>query len=105
MQGPAIVVLCIVSAVAYGVVHDQITARICIEYFTVFHPPVFATDSPTLQGLGWGVIATWWVGLLLGLPLVLAARFGGRPVRSVRTLVRPIATLLATMGAGACAAG
>ena len=46
--------------------------------FTIGHPPVFATDDPTLLGLGWGVIASWWVGLLLGIPLALVARAGGR---------------------------
>ncbi len=38
--------------------HDHVTVRICVEYFTVFHPPVFATDSTTRLGLGWEVIAT-----------------------------------------------
>lgn len=105
MRGLAIILLCIAAAVGYGILHDQVTARICIEYFTVFHPPVFATESPTLQGLGWGVIATWWVGLLLGVPLALAARAGPRPPRSVGSLVRPIGRLLATMAVGALVAG
>ena len=76
MEGVAIVLLAIVSAVVYGVVHDQVTARVCIEYFTIGHPPIFPTESPTLLGLGWGVVATWWAGLLLGVPLALAARPG-----------------------------
>lgn len=62
MEFLKIVALCISASVLYGIVHDQITARICVEYFTVFHPPVFATTSPTLLGFGWGVIATWWAG-------------------------------------------
>lgn len=78
MQAIRIILLCICSAIFYGIVHDQITARICVEYFTIGHPPVFNTDSPTLLGFGWGVIATWWVGLILGLPLSLAA---GDPLR------------------------
>jgi hypothetical protein len=59
VHGIAIVVLCIASAVIYGILHDQVTARFCVEYFTVGHPPVFDTTSPTLLGVGWGVIATW----------------------------------------------
>jgi hypothetical protein len=47
MHAIAIVILCIVSAVSYGILHDQITARICVEYFTIGHPPVFDTTSPT----------------------------------------------------------
>ncbi len=65
MQSIAIIFLCVFSAVVYGILHDQITARICVEYFTIGHPPVFGTDDPTLLGLGWGVIATWWVGCSL----------------------------------------
>jgi len=78
----------------YGIVHDQITARICVEYFTIGHAPVFGTDDPTLLGLGWGVIATWWVGLLLGWPLAVMSRAGPLPKRSVRSLVRPIVHLM-----------
>ena len=84
MQAIAIVALCIGSAVAYGILHDQVTARVCVEYFTIGHPPVFSAVSPTMLGIGWGIIATWWVGLLLGIPLAVAAhvpaaaRSGGR---------------------------
>lgn len=97
--------MCVVAAVCYGIVHDQVTARVCVEYFTVGHPPVFATDDPTLLGIGWGVIATWWVGLLLGVPLAIVARAGSRPRRSVGSLVRPVAYLLAAMAVCALAAG
>jgi hypothetical protein len=38
VQAIAIILLSIASAVGYGIVHDQITARICIEYFTIGHP-------------------------------------------------------------------
>jgi hypothetical protein len=94
MQSIAIVLMCVLAAVAYGVAHDQVTARVCVEYFTVGHPPVFETVNPTLLGLGWGVIATWWVGLLLGIPLAAVARAGSRPKRTVGSLVRPVAWLL-----------
>ncbi len=105
MQTVAIIALCIASAVVYGIVHDQVTARVCVEYFTIGHPPVFPTDSPTLLGIGWGIIATWWVGLLLGIPLAIAARAGRRPKRDVRSLVWPIFTLLAVMGVCALLGG
>jgi len=105
MQTLAIVLLCIGSAVVYGVLHDQVTARICVEYFTIGHPPVFPTDDPTLLGIGWGIIATWWVGLLLGIPLAMVARAGSRPKRSAGSLVLPLACLLAVMAASAAVAG
>jgi hypothetical protein len=105
MQFVTIIVLCIVAAVVYGVIHDQITARICIEYFTIGHPPVFNTSDPTLLGLGWGVIATWWVGAILGVPLAMSARLGKRPTMSAVQLVRPLTLMLIITGALATAAG
>src|SRR5881392_4146488 len=105
MQFLFIVALCVVAAITYGIVHDQVTARVCVEYFTIGHAPIFGTDDPTLLGLGWGVIATWWVGLLLGVPLAVAARAGSRPKRSLGSLVRPIIGLLAVMACCALIAG
>jgi len=104
-EAARIVGLSIVTAVAYGIVHDQVTVRVCIEYFTIGHPPIFATESPTLLAIGWGIIATWWVGLLLGLPLAFAAVRGRRPVRTARSLVRPLLQLLLCMGGVAAIAG
>jgi hypothetical protein len=96
---------CIVAAVLYGIVHDQFTARICVEYFTEFHPPVFATQSPTLLALGWGVIATWWAGAFIGLLLAVAARFGRRPKISANDIAPMVLVLMGIMAACAIAAG
>lgn len=98
MDALKIIGLSIVAAILYGVVHDQVTAHVCVEYFTIGHPPVFATESPTLLGIDWGIIATWWVGALLGGPLALAAIRGPRPRRSAGSLVRPIGLRLVFMG-------
>ncbi len=100
-----IVGLCLLAAMGYGVVHDQITARVCVEYFTVGHDNPFPTDDPALLGLAWGVFATWWAGLLLGVALVAAARFGQRPKRTSASLVRPVLRLLAVMAVCALLAG
>jgi hypothetical protein len=104
-QSVGIIVMCVTAAVGYGIIHDQVTARICVEYFTVGHPSVFGTEDPTLLGIGWGIIATWWVGLLLGVLLSQAARAGSRPQRSALSLLRPILGLLAVMAICAAAAG
>ncbi len=93
-----IVGLSIAAAVVYGILHDQVTARVCVEYFTVGHPPVFGTEDPTLLGIGWGIIATWWMGLLLGVPLAVCSRAGARPKLEARDLARPIGWLLLAMG-------
>lgn len=107
MQALAIVALSVVAAVGYGIVHDQITARVCIEYFTIGHPQVLTvpTDSPTVLGFVWGVIATWWVGLGLGIPLAVAARFGSRPKKTARELIRPLFVLMLVAATMALIAG
>jgi hypothetical protein len=84
MRWIAITLLSVAMCVVYGIVHDQVTARICVECFTVFHPPVFQTNDPTLLAFGWGTIATWWVGVLLGIPLATATRLGIRCLRKAR---------------------
>jgi len=105
MQSLAIVLMCMTAAVVYGIAHDQVTARVCVEYFTIGHPPVFGTDDPTLLGVGWGVLATWWVGLALGIPLAIVARAGSRPKRSVGSLIWPVACLMAVTAVCALASG
>jgi hypothetical protein len=105
MESLKIVFASIAAAILYGIVHDQFTARICVEYFTIFHPPVFATRSPTLLGIGWGIIATWWVGAMLGLVLALAARAGSRPKLAAAALIRPIGALILVMAACAAISG
>jgi hypothetical protein len=101
----SIIGLSTVAAVAYGIAHDLVTAHVCVEYFTVGHPPVFATDDPVRLAIGWGIIATWWVGAGLGIALAWAAQAGARPRRTARTLVRPLAKLTAISGTLALIAG
>lgn len=82
------------------------TARICVEYFTVAHPPVFGgLTSPTLLAFAWGVIATWWAGAYVGVPLAIAARLGAWPKVAARDLVKPISALFVVMAVSAFAYG
>ena len=105
MPSAKIILLSIAAAVVYGILHDQITARVCVEYFTIGHPDIFGTDSPTLLGLGWGVVATWWAGVLIGFPLAFASRLGSQPKRTAGSLIVPIAKLLGIMACCAAVAG
>ena len=99
------ILMCVLAAVLYGIAHDQITARVCVEYFTVGHAKVIESEDPTLLGLVWGVIATWWAGLILGVPLAMAARLGSRPKRSVWSLRKPVLLLLGLMAGFALVSG
>jgi len=105
MESLKIILLSTIAGISYGIVHDQITARICIEYFTVFHPKVIESHSPTLLGLTWGVIATWWAGAFLGTLLAIAARAGSRGTLRFSDLVLSITKLLIVMAVSAFAAG
>ena len=105
MQMITILLMCILAAVLYGIVHDQITVRVCLEYFTVGHPQVFDTQSPTLLALGWGVIASWWGGAFLGAMLAVAAQIGSRPKYTWRMLLKPVGGLLTMMAVFAVIAG
>src|SRR5690349_20050883 len=105
MQFLGIIVLAVVGGAAYGILHDQITVRVCLEYFTIGHPAIFATRSATLLAVGWGIVATWWVALPLGFSLAAAARVGTRRKWTVREVARPLVVLLASMAACALTAG
>jgi hypothetical protein len=87
----------IVLACVYGIAHDQVTAHLCVEYFTVAHVRVFPTDSATLLAFGWGIIATWWVGA--------AARLGPLSRVDLRDIIRPGLAVLCLMALCSLAAG
>lgn len=71
LEGGKIVAMTIGASIVYGWAHDLVTANLCVEYFTIGHPDIFGTKNPWLLALGWGVVATWWVGLGLGCLLAL----------------------------------
>ncbi|HZN62417.1 MAG TPA: hypothetical protein VFC90_08445, partial [Planctomycetota bacterium] len=94
MEALKIVLMSVVATMAYRVVQDQVTIRVCVEYVAMGHSPVFATDSPALMAYGRWMIATWWYGLLLGIPLAAAARFGSKPKTRAATLRDPMSFIL-----------
>ncbi len=105
MQIVGIIITSILAAILYGTIHDQVTARICVEYFTIGHTRLIDSDSPTVLGFYWGVIATWWCGLTLGIGLAVACRAGARPKFTCSQLFRPIGILLCCMFGVAILAG
>lgn len=105
MEALKIMLGSIAAAIVYGILQDQITARVCVEYFTIGHVDPFGTESPTLLAFGWGVVATWWAGLMLGIPLATAARAGSRPKLRFRDLLPTIGRLLGWMGVLAALSG
>ncbi len=94
--------LTISACVVYGIIHDQFTVRICIEYFTIAHPTIIESQSPIMLALAWGVVATWWVGLYLAIPLYFISFRGPWPKRTIPSLIKPIIILM--LICGICAA-
>lgn len=73
------VALCIAAAVVYGVLHDLVTAHICVEYFSLGHPNPLDLHDPILLAFFWGVVATWWMGAILGVVFACFSRVGSLP--------------------------
>lgn len=95
----------VLAAVVYGIVHNLITAHLCVEYFTVGHPALVKSSSPVVLALVWGTLATWWAGLMLGCGLALAARSGDRPKLEMAELVRPLVRFYIAIALIAAVAG
>ncbi|OPZ87077.1 MAG: hypothetical protein BWY76_00644 [bacterium ADurb.Bin429] len=95
----------IFAAILYGILHDQVTIRVCPEYFTVYHMDIGLSGNLTLLALAWGVFATWWMGAILGFPLALAARVGSLPTVKAIQLLKPMGVLLCVMAFSALIAG
>jgi hypothetical protein len=67
----------IVTASAYGAIHDQISYTVSPEYFTRFKFIKFQlldeTVSPRMRAAEVGVLASWWMGIPLGILTGLVA--------------------------------
>ena len=105
MKKLEVVLLSVFAACLYGVLHDQITSRVCIEYFTVAHPPLFHSTSPTLLALCWGIAATAGIGAAFGFVLAMVSRADGRAPYPIFDLCRSILLLVVVMAACALIAG
>lgn len=75
---PISLVFACVLAGAYGAIHDQISYSVAPSYYHDFKFIQFAID-PTLHNrlgasiVGWN--ASWWMGILIGLPIYLVGLF------------------------------
>jgi hypothetical protein len=95
----------LVAMVGYAMLQDQVSVRLCPEYFTQLHPPIPNLTDPTLLGVGWGFLGAWWGGILLGYAVGLTATLGPRPKLSPRELVRPMLLLVGSVTAAAAITG
>jgi hypothetical protein len=71
---PVLLAAGILLAALYGALHDQVSYAISAEYYTLFKFKQFhiAADLPPRIGAAVvGILATWWMGLVIGIPLSL----------------------------------
>lgn len=96
----------VLAVVGYAVVHDQLTARICLEYFTIAHEPtIVKSDSPTVVGLAWGIYSTWWVGVVFGVASATLAQIRFWPRVAFRELVGPVVYMVLTIAIASLVVG
>ncbi len=101
-----IIALCVAVAVSYGIIHDEFTAHLCVEYFTVAHPHLFATQSAEVLGVAWGITGTWWLGLLLGIVLARVSTVeSGAPKLTAKFLSGRIALIVLVTAFSAIVSG
>jgi hypothetical protein len=100
-----IVMVCIIGLSVYGMAQDQISVRLCPEYFTVAHPPIIGLNNLTLLGMAWGFLGAWWGGLMIGLALAPIAILGQWPRLSAHELIRPVMLMALVIAAGTVIAG
>lgn len=95
----------VIISIFYGILHDLVTANICVEYFTIGHPKIIQSESPFLLALLWGVIATWWVALPMGLIIALNNELGSRIKLEFSEILKLIVKLIFVMFGIAIIAG
>jgi hypothetical protein len=93
------------ALIGYGMIQDQVSARLSPEYFTIGHPPISGVSAPTLLGIAWGFLGGLPGGILLGTALALAMRSGPRPPLSIAAVRKPTLLLLAGMALGTLISG
>jgi hypothetical protein len=105
MTSLKIVLLVLFSTIAYGILHDTITANLCVEYFTIGHPKVIASESPFMLALVWGIIATWWLALPIAILMAVVSQTGKAPKLSLKEVSKTVFRLLGIMALLALVAG
>ncbi|MGF1578092.1 MAG: hypothetical protein ACFCD0_01880 [Gemmataceae bacterium] len=100
-----ITALCIGAMIFYGMVQDQFSVRLSPKYFTVAHAPIESLSDPTLLGITWGFLGSWWGGLFAGVAIALTATLGENPPLTLRQLLLPVGLLLAGTATGTILCG
>ena len=77
---------CTAGSVLFGWAHDAETANVWVEYFTVHHAKLVESQSPWVMAFLWGIIATFWVGMIGGAVISIFSFVGSLPKPPVELL-------------------
>jgi hypothetical protein len=88
----------ITAAITVGIINDMVTVRMSYYYFSEgFHKKMiegnylskflaYFPENYTIWAIVWGCFATWWLGLALGIFLVLICRLGNFKKLGIRDI-------------------
>lgn len=93
MDFAKIILYAVLTAMGFGFAYEAISAAVCVEYFTLGHRPLVATESPLWLGLQYSFLGWWWVGAALGSPLAIAGRIGGEIQIKPGFFIKPLIAL------------
>lgn len=103
----ATVFISIVIAGLYGAIHDQVTYSISPEYFTKFkylqfgfEPSRFGGHRQTVAIIGF--LATWWMGMFIGLILGLTGLIFKDHVMMKKAIIKAVVIVFAVAVLFAC---
>ncbi len=104
-QTALIILLCMAASMLFGILHNQFSVRVNLEYFTIGHKALIRSTSPTLMGIAWGIHPNWWVGFAMGVLLSIVGRAGKWPKRDARSFLKPLLILFVIAGIASATAG
>ena len=97
-----LVAACLVAGI-YGALHNQVSYTVGPDYFHFLKFPQFGIGEgmpPRLGAAQVGFLASWWMGVVIGLPLATLAMFVRGPVRAAWRAFRVAVILVLGLTAG-----
>lgn len=107
LAAPILLVLACLLAGLYGALHNQISYTIAPEYFHAFKFEQFVMPGAFRNRLGAalvGILASWWMGVIAGMPILIASIFHPGVIGMVTGFLRAaLAMTGVTLLTGLCA--
>jgi hypothetical protein len=95
---PVLIALAVLLAGLYGAIHNQISYTVGPDYFHAFKFIQFGIPPEYQNRIGAAIVgwfASWWMGLIIGVPIALATLALPTPRAMVRAFLRAVLIVLA----------